>query len=209
MADRRSGDRRRPVAGGDPARADGFDVGVRGGYYSDAEASFAGVDLLTPIARSWYFNPNFEYAFVDNGSAYTLNGDVHYDLPVSGAHYVWLGGGPALIVPRLRPRLRRPQHRRRRRPAGRSGLEGLVGGALRPGQGDPRRQHRGGPRLRRPLLISARPRGQGGIPVPGPFFHPPQRIRPRPPKVTGSSTRAPSRITTAVASWPGLAVRST
>ena len=80
------------------ARADGFDVGVRGGYYSDAEASFAGVDLLTPIARSWYFNPNFEYAFVDNGSAYTLNGDVHYDLPVSGAHYVWLGGGPALIV---------------------------------------------------------------------------------------------------------------
>jgi len=81
-----------------PAWADGIDVGVRGGYYSDAEAGFAGVDLLTSISRSWYFNPNFEYVFVDSGDAYSLNGDVHYDLSAGSAHYVWLGGGPALIV---------------------------------------------------------------------------------------------------------------
>lgn len=81
-----------------PARADGIDFGVRGGLYSDADAAFAGVELLFPVTRSWYFNPNFEYVFVDRGDLYTLNADVHYDLPVSGQSYVWLGGGPALIV---------------------------------------------------------------------------------------------------------------
>jgi hypothetical protein len=81
-----------------PARADGVDVGLRGGFYSDAEAAFVGVDLLIPVARSWFFNPNFEYVFVDRGDLYTLNADVHYDLDVRGSNYVWLGGGPALIV---------------------------------------------------------------------------------------------------------------
>jgi hypothetical protein len=77
-----------------------FDVGVRGGFYSDASAGFLGAELLTPlpIARGWFLNPNFEYVFVDDGHLYTLNLDAHYDLNTRNEpYYFWLGGGPAVI----------------------------------------------------------------------------------------------------------------
>jgi hypothetical protein len=78
-------------------QAQGIDFGVRGGLYSDAEAGFLGVELLVPVTRSWYFNPNYEYVFVDDGSLSTLNLDAHYDLPLRSPFYVWLGGGAAVI----------------------------------------------------------------------------------------------------------------
>lgn len=74
-----------------------IDLGVRGGLYSDAEAGFVGFELLVPITRSWYFNPNYEYVFVDDGDLSTLNLDTHYDLPIRSPFYVWLGGGLAVI----------------------------------------------------------------------------------------------------------------
>jgi len=81
-----------------PAAAD-VDVGVRGGYYTDAEAGFLGVDLLMQISDTrWFFNPNLEYVFVDPGDLATLNLDVHYDLDTDNDDlFIWLGGGPALI----------------------------------------------------------------------------------------------------------------
>lgn len=81
-----------------PAAAD-VDVGLRGGYYTDAEEGFLGADLLMQIADTrWFFNPNLEYVFVDPGDLATLNLDVHYDLDTDNDDiYVWLGGGPAII----------------------------------------------------------------------------------------------------------------
>jgi hypothetical protein len=75
------------------------DVGVRGGFYSDASAGFLGGEVLTRTPfRNWFFNPNFEYVFVDDGHLYSLNFDAHYDLHTGGPYSLWLGGGPALIV---------------------------------------------------------------------------------------------------------------
>jgi hypothetical protein len=79
-----------------PAAAD-VDFGVRAGFYSDADAGFLGFELLTDITRRWFFNPNLEYVFVDDGSLWTLNGDVHYDLQTGSPLAVWVGGGPAII----------------------------------------------------------------------------------------------------------------
>jgi hypothetical protein len=73
------------------------DFGVRGGFYSDAEAGFLGAEALMGVTRSWYFNPNVEYVFVDNGSLWTVNGDFHYDFPTRSNLAVWAGGGPAVI----------------------------------------------------------------------------------------------------------------
>ena len=77
-----------------------IDFGVRGGFYSDAEAGFLGAEILTPLrifGRGWFLNPNLEYVFVDDGNLYTLNLDAHYDLRTNAPYNVWLGGGPALI----------------------------------------------------------------------------------------------------------------
>lgn len=74
-----------------------IDFGVRGGFYNEADAGFIGGELLMDVTRSWYFNPNLEYVFVDNGDLYTLNLDAHYDFPTRSTFYVWAGGGPAII----------------------------------------------------------------------------------------------------------------
>jgi hypothetical protein len=78
------------------ARAD-VDFGLRGGVYSDASDPFAGVELLAPIGHSLYFNPNFEYVFVDHGDFFTLNFDAHYDFWSSPSASVWLGAGAAVL----------------------------------------------------------------------------------------------------------------
>lgn len=87
-----------PAAG----RAD-VDFGVRGGLYSDAEAGFVGVELLTPVTRKWYFNPNFEYVFVDDGDLYTGNLDFHYDFDTRNPFYLWAGAGAAIIRSEIDP----------------------------------------------------------------------------------------------------------
>lgn len=73
--------------------ADDFKVGLRGGYYSKVKDPFVGGELLVPLAHRFYFNPNVEYVFVDNGTYMTFNGDFHYDLPTHSSTYVWLGAG--------------------------------------------------------------------------------------------------------------------
>jgi hypothetical protein len=77
-----------------------WDFGLRGGVYNDANEASLGVELLTPIGGSghWFFNPNVEYVFVDNGDLGTLNFDFHYDFTTNGPVFVWVGGGPGLIV---------------------------------------------------------------------------------------------------------------
>ena len=84
------------------ARAE-IDFGVRGGFYSDADAAFLGAELLMDVTRQWYFNPNVEFVFVDDGDLTTLNLDAHYDLRTSGPYYLWAGGGPAVIFSSFDP----------------------------------------------------------------------------------------------------------
>ena len=79
------------------ARAE-VDFGIRGGIYNDADAGFLGAELLTDfLGRGWFFNPNVEYVFVDDGSLWTLNLDAHYDLKTGAPFDFWLGGGLAGI----------------------------------------------------------------------------------------------------------------
>ena len=80
------------LAGAAPAAAD-IKFGIRGGYYTDIEEPFVGAELLTRIGNRVYFNPNFEYVFVDEATYFTLNGDFHYDFPVGSDVYVWAGAG--------------------------------------------------------------------------------------------------------------------
>jgi len=85
---------------------DDFKVGVRAGYYTKVEKPFVGAELLVRVAPRFFFNPNFEYVFVDNGTYMTFNGDFHYDFPTHSSTYVWLGAGPALV--RVHPEGRGP-----------------------------------------------------------------------------------------------------
>ena len=75
-----------------------WDFGIRGGIYTEDSDPFVGFELVTRVGdTSWYFNPNFEAVFVDNGDLFTLNGDFHYDFEPAGSVDFWAGGGPALI----------------------------------------------------------------------------------------------------------------
>jgi hypothetical protein len=67
--------------------------GVRAGVYLDQDEPFAGAHFIHPIERNWIFNPNFEYVFVESGSLFTINADLHYDLPSRSSTVFWLGGG--------------------------------------------------------------------------------------------------------------------
>jgi hypothetical protein len=79
------------------AHDDGVMFGVRGGYYTKVEKPFLGAELLVRAAPHFYFNPNVEYVFVDNGSYLTFNGDFHYDFPTHSSTYLWLGAGVAFV----------------------------------------------------------------------------------------------------------------
>lgn len=74
----------------------GWYIGVRGGAYFDVDEPFVGVELLFPLVDRLWFNPNFEWVFIDRGDLYTINLDVHYDLPTHGPYMFWLGAGLAL-----------------------------------------------------------------------------------------------------------------
>ena len=80
------------------APASAVDFGVRGGYYFDAGDPFLGVELILPVARRIYFNPNFEYVFAGEDLTHlTFNADFHYDFPTSGSTMVWAGAGLGLV----------------------------------------------------------------------------------------------------------------
>lgn len=72
--------------------------GLRAGEYTDIGEPMVGIELITRIAPRWYFNPNIEYVFVDDGDLVTFNGDVHYDFKTgSNVLLVWAGGGLAVV----------------------------------------------------------------------------------------------------------------
>ena len=87
------------VAAAPAARADGVDIDVRTGIYTDGSDGFLGAGVLWDVGKtgSWYANPNLEYVFVDNGDFFTVNGDVHYDFKTDAPFAVWAGGGPAVL----------------------------------------------------------------------------------------------------------------
>ncbi len=62
--------------------------GVRGGYYTQEEQPFVGVELLVPLAHSFYANPNVEYIFGDGRTYMTFNMDFHYDCTDVGANFL-------------------------------------------------------------------------------------------------------------------------
>jgi hypothetical protein len=79
--------------------ADAKDIwgGVRFGYYTDVEEPFLGAELLVRVTDQLFFNPNFEWVFVENYDYYTINADLHYDFPTRGAVMFWLGAGLGLV----------------------------------------------------------------------------------------------------------------
>jgi hypothetical protein len=79
-----------------PAAAD-TKLGVRLGYYTDIGDPFIGAELLARVRPRIYFNPNFEWVFVDGAKYFTLNGDFHYDFPTHSRTYVWAGAGLAVV----------------------------------------------------------------------------------------------------------------
>jgi hypothetical protein len=81
-----------------PAAAKAADFGVRTGFYNEANEGFVGAEALVKMSGPWFFNPNAEYVFIDNGTLMSVNGDVHYDFDVNGPTYVWAGGGAAVIL---------------------------------------------------------------------------------------------------------------
>jgi hypothetical protein len=83
------------TTGAAPAAA--ADFGVRGGYYFDAGEPFLGAELIMPVARRIYFNPNVEYVFVEDTTFLTLNADFHYDFPTRGSTFVWAGAGLGIL----------------------------------------------------------------------------------------------------------------
>ena len=81
-----------------PALAN-VDFGGRAGAYTDETRAFFGAELLTPLdhARTWYANPNVEFALSDESDVTSVNGDFHYDFDTHGRYAVWAGGGPAVL----------------------------------------------------------------------------------------------------------------
>jgi len=80
-----------------PVRADSVKFGVRVGYYSEVDEPFVGAEVLVPVARRLYFNPNLEYVFVSEGTYLTFNADFHYDFVVDRKTFVWLGAGLGIV----------------------------------------------------------------------------------------------------------------
>ena len=71
-----------------------WQIGVRGGYYFDAEEPFVGLELLTPLFSRLSFNPNAEWIFVKDVVFMTFNADltIDFSLPRTNA-FMWVGGG--------------------------------------------------------------------------------------------------------------------
>ena len=69
------------------------------GYFDPSEAAI-GAEVLMNLNRehTWFFNPNFEYVFLERSDLWTFNFDVHYDVaPHHYPVYIWVGGGPAIL----------------------------------------------------------------------------------------------------------------
>ena len=81
-----------------PASADGANLGVRIGYYLEAEKPFLGVEYLAKISDNVWFTPNVEYVLVENARYFTINADAHYDFYSSGNNFLYVGAGLGLLA---------------------------------------------------------------------------------------------------------------
>ena len=83
-----------------PAASRASDVGLRMGYYFDAQALSLGMEYLTSFddRNAWFFNPNVELAVGDERNVAAFNGDFHYDFETNSDTAVWVGAGPALLI---------------------------------------------------------------------------------------------------------------
>jgi hypothetical protein len=86
-----------PLALTAAAPAVAADFGLRGGYYFDTSEPFLGAEVIMPVARRIYFNPNVEWVFVEDTTFLTFNADFHYDFPTRGSTFVWAGAGFGLL----------------------------------------------------------------------------------------------------------------
>lgn len=84
-----------------PGGGRGWYIGVRGGAYFDADEPFVGVELLAPLGGNLWFNPNFEWVFVEGIDVASLNADLHYDLDSEGPYTFWLGAGLGMRYTKL------------------------------------------------------------------------------------------------------------
>ncbi len=80
-----------------PAPAHADLLGLRTGFYTDAQKPFVGAELLIPATHSVYLNPNVEYIFTNARTYLTFNADFHYDFLRRGSNDVWAGGGLAIV----------------------------------------------------------------------------------------------------------------
>ena len=55
-------------------------LGLRGGFYTDADALYLGGGVLMPMSRALDFNPNLEYVLIDGGSYMDINFDVNFNI---------------------------------------------------------------------------------------------------------------------------------
>ena len=67
---------------------------VHGGVYSADGFGFLGGGVTLPAAQRLWFAPNGEWLFVRNiDRMFTLNADLHYDVPVDCSVLPWVGAG--------------------------------------------------------------------------------------------------------------------
>jgi len=72
--------------------------GVHAGIWEDGSNPLIGLELLTPISGSWFFNPSFDFVSADHANLYVFSADAHFDLDVARPTLLWVGGGAALII---------------------------------------------------------------------------------------------------------------
>ena len=90
------------LAAARPAQAQrAWDVGLRVGYFADAEAITFGLGVWKPLTadgEGFYFNPNVEFGSGDVYNIGALNADFQYDFFADDNLGVWIGAGPALLI---------------------------------------------------------------------------------------------------------------
>lgn len=68
-------------------------VGPQIGYNFDYEALVVGAQFGAPIGPYLEIYPSFNVFFVDPGSAWAVNLDLKYRMPMQGADWLYVGGG--------------------------------------------------------------------------------------------------------------------
>ena len=67
--------------------------GPRVGMSFNPDQIALGAHLSFPIATGFYFTPNADFAFGDDATTFSLNGDAHYHFSTTGSLKPYLGAG--------------------------------------------------------------------------------------------------------------------